>query len=130
MMDYLEKQIIIDYHLRGEQDLLKEQNPKLDKAAKKFFGYEDYYEFSLLTGPMPQDHPKFEKLIQTANELNIKIEKDLEKFYGQPEMLAAAKADAQKVEAEDPQPEEAQKTEDSEKYRPSWALTQFHLSNC
>ena len=42
---------------------------------------------------MQPDHPKFDKLIQTANELNVKIEKDLEKFYGQAEMQAAAKAD-------------------------------------
>lgn len=91
MMDYLEKQIIIDYHLRGEQDVLRELYPSLDKQAKKIFGYEDYYEFSTLTGPMTENHPKFAKLMLLANDLNLKIEKELEKYYGSSELQNAAK---------------------------------------
>ena len=66
---------------------------------------------------MQPDHPKFDKLIQTANELNVKIEKDLEKFYGQAEMQAAAKADQQKQEEQDLQqqkPEQGQEEAQTE----------------
>jgi hypothetical protein len=63
MSEYLEKQIVIDYHLRGQQKELIENNPKLEKVAKKLLGYEDYYEFSLLEEPLSQEHPRFEKLI-------------------------------------------------------------------
>jgi hypothetical protein len=43
MCDYLEKQIILDYHLRGEQSLLEEEYPDLAKEAKKYLGLELYY---------------------------------------------------------------------------------------
>lgn len=34
MLDYLEKQIIIDYHLRGEQAELEKEHPELAEIAK------------------------------------------------------------------------------------------------
>ena len=33
-LDYLEKQIIIDYHLRGEQAELEKEHPELAEIAK------------------------------------------------------------------------------------------------
>lgn len=35
MLDYLEKQIILDYHLRGEQTALEKEHPELAEKAKK-----------------------------------------------------------------------------------------------
>ena len=35
MLDYLEKQIILDYHLRGEQADLEKEHPELAEIAKK-----------------------------------------------------------------------------------------------
>lgn len=46
MRDYLEKQIILDYHLRGEQQELEKEHAELAEQAKKFLGYELYYELS------------------------------------------------------------------------------------
>lgn len=40
----MEKQIIIDYHLMGKQDILERKYPELMKQAKKFLGYEAFYE--------------------------------------------------------------------------------------
>lgn len=47
LLDYVEKQMIIDYHLRGEQSRLEEEFPDIAKKAKKFLGYETYFELSL-----------------------------------------------------------------------------------
>lgn len=44
MLDYLEKQIILDYHLRGEQDELEKEHPELAETAKKYLGFELYYD--------------------------------------------------------------------------------------
>jgi hypothetical protein len=46
MLDYLEKQIIIDYHLRGEQQELEKEHAELAEKAKKYLGFELYYELS------------------------------------------------------------------------------------
>ena len=46
MLDYLEKQMILDYHLRGEQDVLEKENSELADKAKKYLGFELYYELS------------------------------------------------------------------------------------
>lgn len=46
MLDYLEKQIILDYHLRGEQHDLEKEHPELAEKAKKYLGFELYYELS------------------------------------------------------------------------------------
>jgi hypothetical protein len=35
MLDSLEKQIILDYNLRGEQDILEKEHPDLAEIAKK-----------------------------------------------------------------------------------------------
>ena len=42
MLDYLEKQIILDYHLRGEQDHLEKNHHELAEYAKKYLGHDLY----------------------------------------------------------------------------------------
>jgi len=44
LLDYIEKQLIVDYHLRGEQQLLESNFPQLAEKAKIFLGHENYYE--------------------------------------------------------------------------------------
>jgi hypothetical protein len=46
MLDYLEKQVILDYHLRGQQAELEKEKPELADKAKKYLGYELYYNMS------------------------------------------------------------------------------------
>ena len=55
MMDYLEKQIIIDYHLRGEQAELEKEHPEIAEKAKKYLGFEFYYELSTQEAGKPLD---------------------------------------------------------------------------
>lgn len=50
MTEFLEKQIIIDFHLRGEQDIFEQEYPHLKKKAEKLLGYEFYFKLSPLTG--------------------------------------------------------------------------------
>merc|ERR1712179_558690 len=49
LITYLQKQAIIDYHLRGEQELLEREEPELAEVAKKWLGYELYYDLSVAT---------------------------------------------------------------------------------
>ena len=44
MLDFLEKQIILDYHLRGEQEELEKEHPELAEFAKKYLGPQLYNE--------------------------------------------------------------------------------------
>jgi len=81
----LEKQIIIDYHLRGEQQELFEENPRLEKVAKKLLGYEDFYAFVSQSGPVSKEDPKYKRLLELAQKLNVKIEKEIEKYQGKKE---------------------------------------------
>jgi hypothetical protein len=46
MLDYLEKQMILDYHLRGEQNLLEEEHKELAAKAKDYLGLSLYFELS------------------------------------------------------------------------------------
>lgn len=75
MSNYLEKQMILDYHMRGEQQILEEEHKDLAEKAKKYLGFELYYELSKYNGhPMLADDPLFIKLMEKSNALN----KDLE----------------------------------------------------
>ena len=38
LLDYVEKQVIIDFHLKGKQAYMEEKYPKLTEKAKKFLG--------------------------------------------------------------------------------------------
>ena len=51
-LDYLEKQMILSYHFRGEQDVFEKDFPGLVDKAKKFIGFELYYALSPFTGHM------------------------------------------------------------------------------
>ena len=44
--EYLEKQIILDFHFRGEQDVFEIEYPHLIPKAIKLLGPELYYELS------------------------------------------------------------------------------------
>jgi len=39
--------MIIDYHLRGDQKKLEQDFPEIAKKAKKFIGYELYFDMSV-----------------------------------------------------------------------------------
>jgi hypothetical protein len=68
MLDFLEKQIILDYHLRGEQADLEKEHAELAELGKTYLGYELYYEFSSLPAgkPLEQDDPVYKKLIRMS----------------------------------------------------------------
>ena len=56
MMDYLERQIILDHHWRGEQDIFEEEYPHLKETAEQLLGPDTYYDCSALTGtPLTMD---------------------------------------------------------------------------
>lgn len=59
MVDYMEKQIILDYHFRGEQDQFEQDFPHLKKKAEKLLGYNTYFDLSPLTGQplLEEDQP-------------------------------------------------------------------------
>lgn len=64
MLDYLEKQMILDFHLRGEQQILESEYKELAEKAKKYLGFELYYELSKYNKhPMVQSDTEFKKLI-------------------------------------------------------------------
>ena len=50
MTDYLEKQIILDHHFRGEQDLFEQEYPHLKAKAQELLGQDTYFDCSPLTG--------------------------------------------------------------------------------
>ena len=64
LLDYLEKQIIIDYHFRGEQEKLEEQYPGLAEKAKKFLGFEMYYDLSIEMSPLSPSCKYFNTLLK------------------------------------------------------------------
>jgi len=56
MVEYLEKQIILDFHFRGEQDEFEVEYPHLKKKALEMLGYEFYYELANHVGsPLTAD---------------------------------------------------------------------------
>ena len=48
--EYLEKQIILDYHFRGQQDLFEKEYAHLKQKAEKLLGYDTYFDLSPFTG--------------------------------------------------------------------------------
>lgn len=79
MLEYLEKQIILDYHLRGEQGDLERDHPEMAELAKKYFGTELYYELAAQANgqPLPLDSPLFKNIIHMADDLNTKFHNDM-----------------------------------------------------
>ena len=54
MLGYLEKQIILDYHLRGEQAQFEVDHEDLKEKAQTMFGLELYYELGARIGPVQE----------------------------------------------------------------------------
>ena len=80
MRDYLEKQIILDYHLRGEQHLLEEEHKELSEFAKKYLGLELYYELAAQAEgkPLPKDSQGFKTIMAKAEDLNRKFQSEMQ----------------------------------------------------
>lgn len=55
LMDFIEKQIIIDYHLMGKQEKLEKEYPNLVHKAKKLLGHEMFFDLSSHPYGMPLD---------------------------------------------------------------------------
>lgn len=72
MLDYLEKQIIIDYHLRGEQAEMEKNHTELAEKAKKYLGFELYYELSGSEKPKVESEA-FKTIMQKSEDLNKKF---------------------------------------------------------
>ncbi len=82
MMDYLEKQIILDHHFRGEQDQFEQEYERLKAKAIKLLGHDTYYACSPLTGsPLTEDeNPElFEKLMQIQTKISNDLDGNLAK---------------------------------------------------
>lgn len=47
LLDFVEKQVIIDYHLRGEQAKMEQDYPVLVKKAQKFLGMQAYFDLTV-----------------------------------------------------------------------------------
>ena len=68
----------MDYHFRGEQDILEKNHPALKKKAIKYLGASFYYDLSPFTGaPIPQSDTMYTKLMGKYQRLEAQIEKDL-----------------------------------------------------
>ena len=81
-MDYVEKQMIIDYHLRGEQQRLEREFPEIAKKAKKFLGYEMYFELSINEIPgvaMSPQNASYDALMRKQKLIIDRIMADYEK---------------------------------------------------
>lgn len=77
MMSYLENQIILDHHFRGEQDIFEQEFPHLKSKAEKLLGYETYFNFAPLTGSPLQEN-MFPELYAKLTQIQNKILSDLD----------------------------------------------------
>ena len=80
MVDYLEKQIILDYHFRGEQDIFEQDYPSLKIKAEKLLGYDVYFDLSPLTGaPLTEEeNPElYSHLMKIQRDLNTELDEAL-----------------------------------------------------
>ena len=82
LLDYVRKQMIIDYHLRGEQHILEQEFPDIAKKAKKFLSYEVYFELSKSQKPgtpMTPEDPFYDLLMEKQKLIIDRIMADYEK---------------------------------------------------
>ncbi len=82
MMDYLEKQIILDHHFRGEQDQFEQEYERLKAKAVKLLGHDTYYACSPLTGsPLTEEeNPEmYQKLMQIQTKISNELDGNLAK---------------------------------------------------
>ena len=82
MMEYLEQQIILDHHWRGEQDIFEEEYPHLKEKAEKLLGSDTYFDCSPLTGsPITEDEQP--ELYARLMKIQKKITSDLDENLAQ-----------------------------------------------
>ena len=77
MVEYLQKQVILDFHLRGDQDQFVEQYPELKQKAMKLLGYDFYFELSALVGtPLTEEkHPlQYDKIMAIQKKLSTELD--------------------------------------------------------
>jgi len=82
MSDYLEKQIILDYHFRGEQDSFEQDYEHLKQKAEKLLGYNTYFDLSPLTGtPLTkEDQPElYAELMRIQKKIASELDESLAK---------------------------------------------------
>ena len=59
------KRMIIDFHFRGEQDILEKNHPQLREQALKMLGPVLYYDLTATCGkPLPKSSPYYKQLMQ------------------------------------------------------------------
>ena len=64
LTEYLEKQLILDLHFRGQHDLFEKDHPHIVEKAKKMLGHTLYYDLSPMNRPVPKDHYLYESLME------------------------------------------------------------------
>ena len=82
MTDYLEKQIILDHHFRGEQDLFEQEYPHLQAKAEKLLGSDTYFDCSPLTGSpiSEEEQPElYARLMQIQAKITQNLDENLAK---------------------------------------------------
>lgn len=110
-LDYLEKQMILSYHFRGEQEVFEKEFPGLVDKAKKFLGFELYFSLSPFSGhmlspesPNPSERECYKDLLDLQLKLNAKIDEHMKKqnveiFEEEPITLSADTTKALKQES-------------------------------
>lgn len=81
LLDFVEKQVIIDFHLRGEQAKMEEKYPKLVKKAQKFLGMQAYFDLTVsqIKGmPMSSDDPYYNMLMKKQEAIQSMIAREYE----------------------------------------------------
>ena len=84
MMDYLEKQIILDHHFRGEQDLFEQEYPHLKQKALELLGQDIYFDCSPLTGAAlsETEQPElFASLMKIQASITTDLDEQVYKHY-------------------------------------------------
>ena len=112
MLNYLEKQIIIDYHFRGEQEIFEEKQANLKEKAYKLLGIQFYHELGSFEGPVTEeDQPeRFEKLIDIQRKLTSDLEKFCQKNNVNLDEFVTDRPDASEKEAAQEVKKEEEKT--------------------
>lgn len=76
LTEYLEKQVILDYHFRGMQEQLENEHPHLVEKAKKMLGHTLYYDLSPMSRPIPKDHYLYGQLMEHYTKLRTTFQSD------------------------------------------------------
>lgn len=77
----MEKQIILDFHFRGEQDVFEAEYPHLKEKAQKLLGPVLYFDLNAMCGqPLPKDSLLYRDLWKIHEKIDATITKDLLAF--------------------------------------------------